>query len=119
MIRRFEKLLIAIGLLDASRDEWERTGAVWIFGSVAIGIVVLAAVIVDDLLFDRLFNPFLRPIGLLVLLSFFAGAGYWAISVRRNDPRAQGKLDWRAWVALLILAGVALAQVFNYVAANN
>ena len=119
MIRRFEELLIAIGLLDADREAWERTAAVWLFGALAIGFFMLAAVIVDDLLFDRRFNHFLRTIALIVLLSFFAGVAYWGISARRNDPRAQGKMGLRAWVYLLLLAGIACVHVFNYLAAND
>ena len=87
MIRRLEKVLISIGLLDSSLEKWERTAGIWMSGTLAIRILPLAAVVFDDLLLDRRFNSSPRPIGLVILLSFFAGAGYWVIMGVALVPR--------------------------------
>ena len=119
MFRRLEKAFIAIGLLDPALQKWERSAGVWILSTLAVGMFLLAIVIVDDLLLNRRFSPFLRPTGLVVLLSLFAGAGYWVVSTRRHDPGARGRLGWRSWVALLILIGIACLQAFNYFSAGS
>lgn len=119
MIRRLENALIALGLLDASHEKWERTAGVWMFASLAFGGILLAAFIFDELLLDRRFNSVLRLIALVTLLSFFASVGYWGINARRHDPRTRGKLGWRALVFLLFLGGIACMHVFNYISAGN
>ena len=118
MIQRLEKVLIAIGLLDTSQEQWERTAGVWMFSGLAVLALLLIIVIFDDLLLDRRFNFVLRPIGLLGLLFLIAGAGYWGINARRHSPRAGGKLGWRAWAFILLLIVIASAHVFNYISAS-
>ncbi len=119
MIRRLEKVLIALGFLDSSQEKWERTAGIWLFSALAIGAIFLVVVIFDELLLDQRFNSILRPIGLLVFLSFFAGAGYWGVNARKHDPRSGDTLGWRGWAFILILLGIACAHVFIYISAST
>jgi hypothetical protein len=113
MYTRLEKALIAIGLLGSAQADWERRAGVWLFSSVAAGIPYLAVVVVDDVFLDRLLNPALRVIGLIILLSILASIGYWVLRARRQGPRIPGEFDWRNWLVLGVLLVTAAMHVLN------
>lgn len=113
MFKRLEKAFIAIGLLDPSQDDWERRAGVWLFSSIGVGIPYLVIVIIDDVFLDRLLNPALRVIGLIILLSIIASIAYWFVHARGHGPRVPGEFDRRKWLVLVLLLVTAALHVFN------
>lgn len=113
MYKRLEKALIATELLDPSQDDWERRTGVWLFSSIAAGIPYLVIVVVDDVFLDRLLNPGLRIIGLIILLSIVASIGYWSVRAKGRSPRVPGDVDWRKWLVLILLLVTAALHVLN------